>query len=74
MKKLKMEVILTYDDKIMHGNDREAREWFFKYILRKDKLTLYSRELVDEIGNIKITKIINQPKGNKLTNKSNNKE
>ena len=57
MKKIKFEAVLTYDNKIMHGNDKESRDWFFNEIL-KDKLILHSNEIGDEIGTVKITRII----------------
>ena len=57
MKKIKFEAVLTYDNKIMHGNDKESRDCFFNEIL-KDKLILHSNEIGDEIGTVKITRII----------------
>lgn len=57
MKKIKFEAVLTYDNKIMHGNDKESRDWFFNEIL-KDKLILHSNEIGDEIGTVKIKRII----------------
>ena len=61
MKKLKLEVELTYDAKLMHGgdDDKEAKDWFFKRILggRKIDLILHSNEIGDEIGTIKVLKI-----------------
>ena len=58
MKTVKMEIELIYDDKLMHGGDREAEEWFFTDILRNDRLILHSNEIGDEIGDVKVIKII----------------
>ena len=57
MKKIKFEATLTYDNKIMHGNDKEAIKWFYNNIL-KDTLILHSNEIGDEIGAVKIKRII----------------
>lgn len=62
MKKIKMLVELNYDTKIMHGNDTESKEWFYKDILkskRRNDLILHSNEIGDEIGEIKVLEIIN---------------
>lgn len=56
-KTIKLEAEFTYDQECMHGEDKEAREWFFKDILMKDTLIVHSNEIGDEIGTIKITKI-----------------
>jgi hypothetical protein len=58
MKKINFEVTLTYDDKLMHGKDKEAINWFYKDILLKDILILHSNEIGDEIGIIKIKRIL----------------
>ncbi len=60
MKKLKLEIELTYDAKIMHGKDKESIDWFYKYILksrRKNDLVLHSNEIGDEIGTVKVLKV-----------------
>ena len=54
MKVIKLTVKLKYDDKIMHGNDKEAIDWFYNDILKKGTLTLHSNEVGDEIGVIKV--------------------
>ena len=59
MKKIKFEATLTYDNNIMHGNDKEAINWFYNNIL-KDTLILHSNEIGDEIGTIKITRMKNK--------------
>ena len=57
MKKIKFEAILTYDNNIMHGKDKVAIDWFYNVIL-KDTLILHSNEIGDEIGTVKIKRII----------------
>ena len=57
MKKIKFEATLTYDNNIMHGKDKAAINWFYNEIL-KDTLILHSNEIGDEIGTVKITRII----------------
>jgi hypothetical protein len=60
MKTIKIVAELRYDDKIMHGNDKESKDWFYNDILkskRKNDLILHSKEIGDEIGTMKITSI-----------------
>lgn len=60
MKKIKMIVELNYDAKLMHGDDKESIDWFYKDILgskRKNDLILHSNKIGDEIGTIKVVKI-----------------
>jgi len=59
MTKIKMLIELKYNASIMHGGnkDKEAKDWFFNEIL-KDKLILHSNEIGDEIGEIKLLKIL----------------
>jgi uncharacterized protein (DUF2384 family) len=61
MKKIKLLVEFNYSAEDMHDNTKESIDWFFKYILgskRKDDLVLHSNEIGDEIGVIKVLKII----------------
>jgi len=61
MKTLKLEIELKYDAKIMHGNDKESIDWFYKDILmsrRKNDLILHSNQIGDELGSVKVVKII----------------
>jgi len=61
MKKIKMLVELQYDDKIMHGKNKDETNWFYKEILQsktKGELILHSNEIGDEVGLIKVLKII----------------
>lgn len=57
MTALKLEVELTYDDALMHGEDREARDWFFNHILRHDRLTMYSDEIGDNVGSVVVPSV-----------------
>ena len=60
MKKLKLQIELTYDAKIMHGKDKDSIRWFYNDILlsrRKNDLILHSQEIGDEIGTVKVIKI-----------------
>jgi hypothetical protein len=62
MKKIKMVVELNYDAEMMHnGNkDKESKDWFFNEILisKRGDLRLHSNEIGDEIGEIKVIKIL----------------
>lgn len=58
-KKIKLEIELTYDQESMHGDNKEAIKWFFEEILQQDLLILHSNEIGDEIGTVKIIKILN---------------
>lgn len=58
MKKIKMRIELTYNATTMHGNDKEAKDWFFNEILGEDTLILHSNEIGDEIGTVKILEIL----------------
>jgi len=64
MKKLTLLVELEYDDEMMHNGDKdlEAKEWFFHTVLRDD-LDLFSGEIGDTIGEIKIIRILNDLDG-----------
>lgn len=59
--KIKMLVELDYDQDLMFDPDREeARDWFFNEVLNNDVLTLWSNELGDEVGTIKILKMLDE--------------
>lgn len=57
MKKIKMEVELTFDDDLMYGDDKNGEDWFWNVIMKDEQLLLHSNEIGDTIGEIKITKI-----------------
>lgn len=57
MKKIKLEVLLIYDDKIWY-DDEESYNWFLKEVL-KGKLHLISLDLGDAIGNVKVLEVKN---------------
>ena len=65
MKTIKLEIELTYDDNIMHEDDPDAIKWFYKDILEKEltnedcpNLILHSNEIGDEVGVVKVIKIL----------------
>lgn len=53
MKKIKLLIELEYDDDVMHGDDPESIEWFNEE-LGSDHLWLWSNDIGDEIGSIKV--------------------
>jgi hypothetical protein len=57
---LRLEIELTYDGDIMHGDDVEAIEWFRYHILMgaEGKLLLHSNEIGDEIGTVRGLRIL----------------
>ena len=56
--KIRLEVELSYDAEMMHGNYPEGRDWFFGHILGiaadDGDLVLHSNEIGDSIGTIAI--------------------
>ena len=62
MKKLKLEIELEYNDKIMHGDDQESIDWFYDDILIGETglLILHSNEIGDCIGKVKVLKIFDK--------------
>lgn len=62
MKRIKLEIELTYDDAIMHcgEDDQESKEWFFDTILNgtKGELILHSNEIGNELGEVSVVKVI----------------
>lgn len=55
MKKLQLVIELEYDDKLMHGDDEEAKDWFIKDVLYNDgTLILHSNEIGDQVGFVKV--------------------
>lgn len=64
MTTLRMEIELTYDGDIMHGDDPESISWFRDHILmgRDGKLLLHSNEIGDEIGAIRGLRILTSEK------------
>jgi len=57
--KLQIEGEFTYDADLMHSGtvDGEAKLWFFNDILLSEELTVFSPEIGDEIGTLKIKKL-----------------
>jgi hypothetical protein len=59
MAKLRLEVELSYDAALMHGDDDAGRVWFIETILgTSGQLLLHSNELGDTVGDIVVLRII----------------
>ena len=60
MRKIKLEIELEYDDEIMHGDDKEAIDWFKNTILSNETglLLLHSNEIGDTVGKVSVLKIL----------------
>ena len=53
MKTIKLLVELEYDDDVMHGDDPEGIAWFNDELI-SDHLWLWSNDIGDEVGSIKV--------------------
>ncbi len=60
MKTIKMIVELTYDDEIMHSDDKDGIDWFSSEILmgKNGSLLLHSSDIGDVIGSIEGIEIL----------------
>lgn len=65
MTKLKLIIELDYDAEIMHQDDPDAIEWFFKDILRSDLLILHSNSIGDAIGEVKVLSVLKEKEDDK---------
>ena len=66
MKSLKLEIEFTYDDTLMHGNDEDCREWFLSDVLMDlGGLELFSMHIGACVGDVKVTRIIEDEDKNK---------
>ena len=54
--RLKIQGIIEYDKDIMHDDSEEETSWFFGEVLMKG-LFVYSDELGDDVGILRITSI-----------------
>lgn len=55
MKTVRLLIDLTYDDKLLYGNDPDGIRWFEEEVLGSKNLTLFERgELDDDVGEVKI--------------------
>ena len=54
MKKIRMVVELEYEEDIMHGNDKDSEEWFRQSVLGDPELSLFSNEIGDTVGTIRV--------------------
>ena len=61
MTTLKLTVEFTYDELLMHEDDEEGISWFHNSILKEEgispSLALFSGEIGDHIGDIKVLEI-----------------
>lgn len=67
MKTLRLLIELEYDDNIMHGDDPESTNWFYRVLLDKeldgepiskdDGLILHSNFIGDTVGSVKVLEI-----------------
>lgn len=57
MKTIKMIVEFTYDEEVMHHDDEEAIEWFFRDIIKGEALSVHSNEIGDFIGEIRVIEV-----------------
>jgi len=62
MSKLVMVVTLEYDADIMHGDDKESKEWFFDQITGGDTHLFVGGDLGDMVGKIDV-KMLEEIKG-----------
>lgn len=64
MKTIRLEIELTYDDELTHSGekDQECKELFYDCLLfPQDRLTLFSNEIGDEMGDVKVLSVDNSP-------------
>lgn len=60
LKTLRMNVELTYDADMMHGDGQPEIDWFFNNVILGDNLSLFDKEESDFIGDIKVFVIENK--------------
>ncbi len=62
--KLKLEIEVEYDKAALHGNDEDSIAWFYDRVLLNpapdERLILHSNCIGDEIGTVKVTRIISE--------------
>ena len=63
MRTINMKIKLTYDDEVIHGNDKESIDWFENWILigKGGLLVLHSNEIGDNVGKVEGIKILTKP-------------
>lgn len=49
---------MVYDAEMMHGDDKDAEEWFFRSVLAPGDLYMHSNEIGDPVGEIRSVKIL----------------
>jgi len=56
--KLQLTIELDYDAETMHGDEKDAVDWFYNGILRGDNLLLHDNgDIGDTIGTVKVIEI-----------------
>ena len=69
--KLKLEIEVECDMEAMHGNDPDSIEWFRDAVLMNpaedEQLILHSNCIGDEIGQVRVTRIVSGLSNPKLT-------
>lgn len=71
MAKMYLEIELDYDSDIWHGDNQLDKDWFFDEVLDSKHLSLMEGgDIGDEIGKVKITKILHpKPQPSKTARK-----
>lgn len=59
--KLRLEVVLEYETDLWHGDDTNAKEWFFTMLKGEEGELLLHNNDIDTIGTITVTRILNEP-------------
>jgi hypothetical protein len=63
MRVITLEIELTYDADMMHGDEPDAVEWFRDFVLQNDgngeenNLLLHSNAIRDTLGEVRVTSI-----------------
>lgn len=60
MTTVKMEIELSYDETMVHGDDEQSKQWFFGHILNGNtgELMLHSNDIGDTIGSVKVIRVL----------------
>ena len=61
MKTERLLIELEYDDKIMHGDEPDAIEYFWLDVMGDGELYLHSNHIGDEVGRVKVISRLQEP-------------
>ena len=61
MRTERLVIELEYDDEIMHGDELEAIEWFWRDVMGGGELYLHSNFIGDEVGRVKVISRLREP-------------